>query len=481
MIDVNVKIHDRYSVEFKVALKVKYPNQGTFAVNSWIFVPNSLDINPSTYTKQQFYTDVKTNIRLITPRYPLGSVVAQDSIPYENLKISFERVVDAATPSAIAEYEYQIKMFSAIVKSALREGVKQIKDADENDVEFMCAEYISSCRQIISRYGSLWQIINRPTVSNELKNCYSYAEEFVCSMMIGYLGKLHDELSENRPELNARIVKAIGDLVEYKRKRGYPEVSTETTAVNDEMVFRQSVLKKYVESDLYLNAQIRKDGVLAEQVYYSLAAGLAMLFATIVSFSFQRRFGSLTMPLFVALILSYMLKDRIKELMRFYFAHRLGQKYFDNKTILSIKNQIIGSIREGFDFIGDKQIPSEVRDIRGRTHLVEAQNRIWNEKIILYRKTITIDSEQLALNTPYRVEGLNDIIRLNLLSFTRQMDNPDVWLRVVSDEGRLTGLSARKMYYINIVMQFKWENQVDYKRFRVAINRDGIFDIKEVK
>ena len=34
---------------------------------------------------------------------------------------------------------------------------------------------------------------------------------------------------------------------------------------------------------------------------------------------------------------------------------------------------------------------------------------------------------------------------------------------------------------VNIVMQFKWENQVDYKRFRVAINRDGIFDIKEVK
>jgi hypothetical protein len=372
-------------------------------------------------------------------------------------------------------------MFSAIVKSALREGVNQIRVADEKDVEFLCAEYISSCRQIVSRYGSLWQIINQPTVSGELKNCFSYGEEFVCSMMIGYLGKLHDELSENRPELNARIVKAIGDLVEYKRKRGYPEVSNETTAVNDEMVFRQSVLKKYVESDLYLNAQIRKDGVLAEQVYYSLAAGLAMLFATIVSFSFQRRFGSLTMPLFVALILSYMLKDRIKELMRFYFAHRLGQKYFDNKTILSIKNQTIGSVREGFDFIGEKQMPTEVRDIRGRTHLVEAQNRIWNEKIILYRKTITIDSEQLALNTPYRVEGLNDIIRLNLLSFTRQMDNPDVWLRVVTGEEQLTGVSARKMYYINIVMQFKWENQVDYKRFRVAINRDGIFDIKEVK
>ena len=90
MIDINVKIHDKYSVEFKIGLKVKYPNLEKFAVNTWIFVPNSLDIDSQTYTKQQFYTDVKTNIRLITPRYLLASIAEQGALPYENLKKTIE-------------------------------------------------------------------------------------------------------------------------------------------------------------------------------------------------------------------------------------------------------------------------------------------------------------------------------------------------------------------------------------------------------
>lgn len=44
------------------------------------------------------------------------------------------------------------------------------------------------------------------------------------------------------------------------------------------------------------------------------------------------------MPLFIALAVSYMLKDRIKELMRSYFAHKRLNRYFDNKTKIGIKD-----------------------------------------------------------------------------------------------------------------------------------------------
>jgi hypothetical protein len=42
------------------------------------------------------------------------------------------------------------------------------------------------------------------------------------------------------------------------------------------------------------------------------------------------------MPFFVALVVSYMLKDRIKELGRYYFAHKLGKNYYDHKTKLPL-------------------------------------------------------------------------------------------------------------------------------------------------
>ncbi len=484
MIDVSVKIHDKFSIEFKVGVNVDYPNSGNYAVNTWVFVPKSLDINSVTYTKQQFYTDVKTHIRLITPRFILGNIAAEDSVPYQNLRNAFENLGQMVTAENIAEYEYQIKMFSAIVKSALRDAVKHIANARPQDVEYLSSEFLNKVKFINLQYENLKKIINIPTVSEDMVNCYSYGEEFIVSMSIAYLGKLSDELKQKREsdftKIETSVIETIEYLVDHKRRKGYLEVEKDNTSVNDNMVFRQGVLKKYVESGLFLDAETRRDGVWVEQIYYSLAAGLAMLFATIVSFSFQRKFGSLTMPLFVALILSYMLKDRIKELMRYYFAHRLGKKYFDNKTTISIKDKVIGSIREGFDFITENHLPEEVRNIRNKSHLVDVQYRISNDRILLYRKLIHIDSEQLALSTPYFVNGLNDITRLNLISFTRQMDNPDVWLRVV-DDGKLSGLFARKMYYINIVMQFNGDGNIEYKRFRVGLNRDGIAEINEVK
>jgi len=57
-----------------------------FAVNIWIFIPNSLDINPSTYDKKDFYRDLKSNIRLITPVYLLRDITVGDDSPIQKLE-----------------------------------------------------------------------------------------------------------------------------------------------------------------------------------------------------------------------------------------------------------------------------------------------------------------------------------------------------------------------------------------------------------
>ena len=87
-----------------------------------------------------------------------------------------------------------------------------------------------------------------------------------------------------------------------------------------------------------------------------------MVFATVVAFAFQRRFGNFSGPLFVALVVSYMLKARIKELARYYFAHRLGRKYLDNTADINIKEQPIGWLKEGMDFISDGKVQMCIRD-----------------------------------------------------------------------------------------------------------------------
>ncbi len=72
MIDIKAKIHDKFSVEFKVGFVADGERGNDFAINTWIFLPNSLDINPATYGSEDFYRDVKSNVRFITPIFPLG-------------------------------------------------------------------------------------------------------------------------------------------------------------------------------------------------------------------------------------------------------------------------------------------------------------------------------------------------------------------------------------------------------------------------
>lgn len=218
---------------------------------------------------------------------------------------------------------------------------------------------------------------------------------------------------------------------------------------------------------------------MAEQVYYSIAAGISMIFATAIAFSFQQKYGNFTMPLFVALVISYMLKDRIKELARFYFVHRLAKKYFDNKTVISIKDIPVGWIKEGVDYITEDRVPDEVMAMRDRSDLLEANNRHTAEKIILYRKLVRINGQVLDENNQYDISGINDILSFNISGFILKMDNPEVPLAVPKKDKGYEIIRGERIYYLNFLIQLRYEDKIDYKRFRLVMSRNGIEGIEK--
>ncbi len=499
MIDVNTKIHDRFSIEFKMGFLTRRKlKRNDFSVYMWLFLPNSLDINPSTYPKTRFYQDIKSNYRLVTPQFLLREIAGGSAVPLNNLKASFEELAKNPTRTLIAEYEYQIKMFAAIIKSSLREEYAHICSAGrfEDDTDYLSHSYVENVRNILSSYRELWKIINVPTVTQEVREFFFFGDDFISSVVKGHTLKILNSLSQKESGVSAKTLDDLKALIEeemaYRERSGYGNLKSGDTKHNRDVVFRHGVLKKYIESDLFLLAPKKKDGVLVEQLYFSIAAGMSMIFATVVSFSFQRTFGNFTLPLFIALVISYMMKDRIKELMRYYFAHRIGSKYFDNKASVIIKGNKIGHIKEGVDFISEDKIPSEIRSIRYGKRLLDVENRISDEKVLLYRKSVQIDREKLEANSIYETRGINDIVRLHVNSFLQKMDNPQIGLFELSNGGTLERLLCDKVYYINIVLQLctypsgdrrgnKQAPETEFKRFRVALTRDGIDSIEPVE
>ena len=238
-------------------------------------------------------------------------------------------------------------------------------------------------------------------------------------------------------------------------------------------------LKKYIESDLYILADKKSNTFVLQQVFFMLAAGLSMVFATVVSFSFQQTYGNFTMPLFIALVVSYMFKDRIKDLMHYWFANKLGSKFYDYKIKLVMHGEPVGWGKEGCDFVNEEKLPLEVRAQRGRVSELEAGHCALRETVIVYRRRISILDKQLKLLSHYPLQGFNDIIRINLRDFLRRMDSPHVPVYMNEGKGEFHTQAAEKVYYVHFVMRYRYQGKTGYRRFRITLTRRGIKGLME--
>ena len=61
------------------------------------------------------------------------------------------------------------------------------------------------------------------------------------------------------------------------------------------------------------------------------------------------------------------------------------------------------------------------------------------------------------------------------------MDNPQVPLYTLDEENRPHAVACDKAYFVNIVLQYQYEDRIEYKRFRIAITRAGIDSIDEME
>lgn len=485
MIDIRVRKHDDYSVEFKIGFitdnKLKDINE--FRINTWMFVPNGLDINRDTYSKREFYRDIKTNLRLITPVYTLEEILLENRGPFPRLQKAITTLIGQPDPETIESYTYQIKMLLCIVKSALRNEVLAIQ-REHNEKEIIAAvnRFVKTTRAIAERYRAFEKHLDPALIGKRQCEYFLFGDDFLGNIIEQHAFMLLSCI-ENR-DTNHIVSKVLMSLIneefEYKKKRGFLVVEKGNSTHNSLVISQRNILKKFVESDLFLQIVKKKDGAFIQQFYYSIAAGIAMIFATVISFFATQRYGNFTTDLFIILVVSYMMKDRIKELARYYFSSQMSRKYFDNKSRLSIRHQEIGWIKEAFDFVGEEKIPEEVMNIRSRTPLVEAENEVYDEKIIMYRKLVNLSREDIEKYKEYRLSGINDITRFNLSNFTQKMDNPTIPLYLPTDETGYEQIEGDKVYSLYFILHCESEDNTYYKKFRILFNRNGIRDIKEL-
>ncbi|MDL2296707.1 hypothetical protein LJC37_02005 [Bacteroidales bacterium OttesenSCG-928-E04] len=484
MIDISARIHDKYSVEFKSGFCIENEkDKDSFSLNTWIFLPYSLDINRQTYPKSHFYRDVKNYIRLYAPIYSLEEIADKDNLPFQYFAMACG--FWEADPGAenMAELEYQIKTYATIVKNALRREAEHLLILDDiNELTAAVNRYLLQSDMVIKHYRELKIGIDEADDEGKASNYFAFGDEFLSNRLEQKCYELLDHFAKKevncKESINAKLTKVIEKERIYRQKAGHELIGKDKPEKNREVLHRLRLLRKYVENPLFLDADRKEDGRFMRQLALSLGAAIAMIVATIIVFSAQLRYASFTMPLFMALVASYVLKDRVKEIANYYFSTRLSKKYFDTKTDISLKGTNLGWIKESMEFVKEDKVPEEVIKKRDRSDILESDNRNTAEKIILYRKLLDLKSSAFNETMPDHTPGIKDITRFNLSTFTMKMDNPTSEIPILNKNGEIEKTEVAFIYYINFIMQLKHGETVEYKRFRLIMSRNGIEDIE---
>lgn len=485
MIQKTVKIHDKFQFEIKLGYEIKKEREKTsYDIETYFFIPNNLDINRYTYSKKIFYKDIHGYIRLKTPTLLLRQIAGSKSSPIPVLRDGIETLLTRRDRESHENFESHVKMICSIVKSALRDHVSFTANNMPPDIPALINEFVTESTKVVEAYRDLKPVITVPTVPDKVLSIYRFGDEFLSHNIEIYgfrlLKRIDRMRSADMAALREKLVTFIKSEYDYRIACNYQSPLDEEKD-KEILIYRQGVLKKYIGSVLFLDTRRESEGKFLEHLLFGIAAGLSMVFATLVAFIAHNQYGNFTFPVFVALVVSYIFKDRIKEFARLYFINKASKFRFDQKTsIYADDGPEIGICKEAVNFIKESELPNRIKSIRKRAAIADVDNQWRGEKVIYYRKRVTLFSKRMKkVYKEYNIEGVNDIIRFNIGRFLEKMDNPSRTIYTLKGD-TVCEVPGDRVYYVNLIIKISRGEKTFFKRARLVLNRDGIKRIEEI-
>lgn len=492
------KSHDRYQIELKLDYELGKGKKTHYRISTYLFFPNSLGITEESYPKDEFYRDVKNYIRIKTPILSLRDLIDSDITPLSNVREIVSQTNWYQDEELNKHLIRALKLFGAMFKSTLREHMnlvdKRIQEAVSEAkihtlAENLIEEFINQSKQISTRYRSFYAELNLPIVREETFLAYTLVDEYTSLLIQESATELFKTVSRHFDKENQKCLEDLNHIVQMERthraSHGYGTILKPGDA-NEVYAFRASVLKKYVGSILHLSTDSQREGQGMEHFLMALVAGVSMVFATIIAFYFQTIYGNFTFPVFVALVIGYMFKDRIKEFGRailssklhnFLYDRRINIKTLDGKYKLAV-------LREKTSFISEKDLPKAVLTARHKDPFADLDNEGMGETIICHTKDIILDASLFpkAFEGYPKVNGINDIIRYNIQAYLQKMADP-IKEQLLLENGQLKTVRTQKVYHVNVVSQYKSITprvEILHKRMRLVLTRQGIKRIEYI-
>ena len=485
----SIEQHDLYNFEVKLdyVLEKSIP-KNVYELNTYIFIPNALQINKMTYSKDDFFADRNYYLRFKTARMSLSGLLNEenDLSPFNMIKTRVEKIKDGNFDTQIIKkISYELRVMGCIVKSNLRDQIdfflKNSKDLKKNSEYFtIFTSYIEDIKNLQTLMRSLKHEFQLVQIPAELKETFIFVDEYISNQIEEYLTLLLSSL-----KIEDDICAKIAGMVEFEQKHRQnmkSKILIEKESDNKSYIYWKSILKKFVQGVLYLDIFPRDEKSKALEFLYSLAAGLAMFFSVLLGFLIISQFENQQWAYIIALVVVYMLKDRIKENIRILF-NVFVEKYYPDRSfeIIDKNNKTkIGLGKEIVQFVKWGDVPNTILQIRESTNKSAIEREGKPEIVLKYSKIIELQTEKIS-EYHKRHSNINDIIRFNVKNFLQYADDPisveNLW---DPKKKHIIKVPCAKVYHLNIIFRMKMPNkQIHYKKIRVILNQKGILEVLE--
>ncbi len=484
---------DRWQFELKSEfIPLSSLKNNTFTEEFFLFIPNALQINPETYTKDHFFLDRTNLIRYKTPEVELDELYNINNKKSPLIQLQ-ELLKIPPDEQAVEKVVDELKLLGNVIRSSLRERVRIIHDKLhegallDNEIVTICNSLTTLRKkyfEVQDDYLSNWKV-------KGLKSYFFYLDEFISSTINYYLTGL---LSEIRAQTNGSSSEGPQELCKILEKEKIhrekvlhePSFTDEDSASNEFILYRSSLLNKFIMDALLLNTTGTTFTKKFQNIIGSISAGIAMLFFFVLFVWQGKVFIINSLPFIIITVFLYILKDRIKETIREVSYQKFSRWFYDYQTEIRSPNDelYLGKLTESISFVDESKLPKKIQDTRHREFHDVLETFKRPEQVIYYKKQISMrrpDEEDIN-----RRHALNVIFRFNINRFLNKADNPTHdFLKV--DLGSFEFIRAKlpKVYHLNIIIRTTFltpdlNKKVLLKKFRLIIDKNGIKRVEHI-
>jgi hypothetical protein len=487
-----MKQHSRYQVEIKNHYPVDLKKRKiSYTLDLYLLSPYTLNVNQSSYSR----SDILSNTQIYT-RYTIYETTLDEIIRENNDKSPLFRIEELLKEKELDNEKNRRKIYYELrvlantflllmdrKETELRNLVN--KGCDSRVVKEQVIQLNEKLGSLVTRFRKLESLINKVAPwegPEDIRRGYDLADETISLTIERMLFPLLHLFNERESIAGKKkIKKLILREIDHRKEKGYALIDENHLSIEEreKRVYREGILKKWAQSVNYMDKKSSSINNNAGHILAAIAASVAMTFAVLATVYANRFFVTYSLPWIGIAIISYSLKDRIKEGLRTIFQRMLPHLVSDKTDNLydALINKAVGRARLTVEHKRLNDVPRDITLWYGRGESA-FKSILPGENILHFRRQITMNRSRL-MRTHIRLNSLTEIFRFNLKRYIENMDDPEKELWYFKG-GIPCQIMGHRVYRLKFAVRIRQKGGEEVTKFyRVHMRQDGIVRIEE--